>query len=315
MKKTFYSLLLSGFMAAFVFSGCSKDDAATTDPQVDYFKEATTHSDDQSRFSEEMDVVDDDVIGIVEDNMIAFDGIIGDVDSMRMCGATITRDTLNGYRRVVINYTGQNCGGRVRTGTVVISMLLGQRWADSGAVLKLDIQNLVITRLRDTFTITVNGIKNMKNVTGGRLQQLLQRGTIIHEVTSPGMSIAFPNNTTRSWQVARRRTYNAAMGMGITITYTGMHTSGTTNNITEWGTDRFGNSFVSSTPVPVVRRQNCNFRITAGEVKHERGANTTVVTFGLDAQGNPVTTCPNGPLYMRISSTTPAGTNTVIRPY
>lgn len=315
MKKSILSLLLFGLMAAFIIPGCSKDDNDVNNPSVDYFKEATTHADDQARFSEEMEVVDDESVGLIEDNNIAFDGIIGDVDSMRMCGATITRDSLNGYRRIVINYNGQNCGGRVRTGTVILSMLLGQRWVDSGAVLKMEIQNLQITRLRDTFTITVNGIKNIKNVTGGRLQQLFMRGTIIHEITSPGMSIAFSNNTTRSWQVARRITYSASQGTGIMTTFTGMHSNGTTTNITEWGTDRFGNAFVSSTPVPVVRKQNCNFRITQGQVKHERGANTTLVVFGLDAQGNPVPVCPNGPLYMSITTTTPSGTNSVIRPY
>lgn len=315
MKKSFLPFLLFGSMTAFIITGCSKDDNNVNNPSVDYVKEATTHSDDQARFSEEMEVLDNESLEIIEDNMIAFDGIIGDVDSMRMCGVTVSRDSLNGYKRVIINYTGQNCGGRVRTGTVTLSMLLGQRWADSGAVLKVEIQNLQITRLRDTFTITVNGIKNIKNVTGGRVQQLSMRGNIIHEITSPGMSIAFPNNTTRSWQIAKRRIYNFTQVMGTTITIAGIHTSGSTTGITEWGTDRFGNTFVSSTPVPVVRKQNCNFRITRGEVKHERGANTTVVIFGLDAQGNPVTACPNGPLYMSITSTTPSGTNTVIRPY
>ena len=129
------------------------------------------------------------------------------------------------------------------------------------------------------------------------------------------MSITFDNGTQRNWQIAKRRvfTYNN----GMVISTTGTHVEGSTTGIAEWGTNRFGNSFFTAIVDPMVIRQDCDFNITSGHVKHSGLLRTVDVTFGLDLNGNP-TTCPGlgGTYYMKIVWVNASGqTMTVIRPY
>ena len=311
MKRIAQALVFLLIPASLTFTGCKKSDLS---PGSDYISELNTQSNDQSRFSEEMDLIDNEATGLAEDNNIAFDGIVQGVDSASGCGFTLMRDTLAGFRRIIIQYNGQVCNGRVRTGTVVLSMLLGQRWRDSGAVLRINIQNLNILRLRDSASITVNGQKSIKNVTGGRMMQLSTLGMIKHEVTSTGMSITFDDGTTRSWQVAKRRTFT--LNNGLVISSTGIYNNGTINNISEWGINRLGNNFLTATINPLVVRESCGFRIVSGKIYHERGSSHANISFGLDSLGNPVTSCPMGAFFMKIEFTGPGGnTNTVIRAY
>ena len=160
-------------------------------------------------------------------------------------------------------------------------------------------ENLRITRTRDHKSITINGSHTLTNVSGGRLMDLATRANVVHDIHSAGMSIKFTDSTTRNWQVARRRTYTYQNGIVITIT--GTHAEGNKTGITEWGTTRFGTAFTTSITQPVVVRQDCNFRITAGEIVHEQPLIAATITYGLDANGNP-TTCPGtGHYYSRIT--------------
>jgi hypothetical protein len=139
-------------------------------------------------------------------------------------------------------------------------------------------------------------------------------GTITHAITSNGLSITFDDGAQRNWQVAKQRvfTYNN----GIVITASGTHTEGTVTNVAEWGTNRFGNSFTTSTIDPLVVRQDCNGRLTSGKLRHVTQGFNATVTFGLDAQGNP-TGCPGtAAYYFKLVWTGPGGlSHTYILPY
>ncbi|HYC27514.1 MAG TPA: hypothetical protein VEB42_01845, partial [Chitinophagaceae bacterium] len=178
----------------------------------------------------------------------------------------------------------------------------------------ISFQNLKITRLSDNKSITINGSQVVTNVTGGLLMNLSTIGTITHTITSNSMSLTFDNGNQRTWQVARRRvfTYNN----GIVITTTGMHTSGATTGITEWGLNRFGNPFTTAISQPLVIRQDCNFRLVSGKATHATQLFNATATFGLDATGNP-TTCPGtANYYLKIEWMGPSGiVRTVILPY
>jgi hypothetical protein len=115
------------------------------------------------------------------------------------------------------------------------------------------------------------------------------------------------------WKVARKRTFT--YNYGVVITETGNHTEGTNTKIAEWGVNRFGHAFTTSITEPLVVRQDCNFRLTHGEVKHE-GIATATATFGLDVNGNP-TSCPGlGSYYFKLVWTGPGGnTHSAILPY
>ena len=308
MKARLLHLSAPMFLLAVVFTACQKDAVTATD----YTTETTTHSDDQSRFSNEIDGVANDADAAVE----ATSGFTGRIESIQsICDATIVVDTLSNPRTITITYNGTNClGNRTRTGVVVISMAQGVRWRNAGATLNVSFQNLRITRLSDNKSITINGTQTYTNVTGGLLINLPTLTSITHTITSSNMSVTFDNGQQRTWQVARQRvfTYNN----GIVITTTGTHSEGGVTGIAEWGTNRFGNTFTSRITQPLIIRQDCSFRMVSGKVAHATTLFNATVTFGLDASGNP-TSCPGaGSYYLKIEWTGPSGIpRTVILPY
>jgi len=303
-------LLLS---SALLFTSCKKtnnDNTTTTEDAT----ESKVQSDDQATVSNGMDEMSTDASTSVE-NVIAVTG--GNLLNhfLSPCNSTITYDTLNAVRTLTITYNGLNCAQtRSRTGSITVSIPAGDLWKNAGAHLTISYNALKITRVSDNKSITINGSEVITNVTGGLLYQLPTLGTITHTISSTGMSITFDDGTQRTWQVGKQRvfTYNN----GLVITTTGTHTDGAITGICEWGTNRLGNAFVTAIIDPMVIRQDCNFRLTSGRVKHSKLLRQVDVTFGLDAAGNP-TSCPGtGYYYMKIIWTNAAGVSvTVILPY
>ena len=295
---------------AVAFVSCKKADTTptTTDPTT----ELTAQSDDQSNVSAGTDAIENDVDLVLESNP-SFNGKIENILGT-VCNANAVADSANGIKRITVTYNGVNCiGNRSLTGVVVLSMPLGTHWKDVGAVLTISTQNLKITRVRDDKSIIINGTKTITNVTGGRLSDLASRGTITHLIAGAD-SITFDNGKQRIWQVAKQRvfTYNN----GIVITTTGTHTEGQVTGISDWGTNRFGNAFVTAISQPLVIRQDCDFRLVSGEVTHSKLAANVVVSFGLNAAGEP-TSCPGtGTYYFKLVWTGTNGqTKTIILPY
>ncbi len=136
-------------------------------------------------------------------------------------------------------------------------------------------------------------------MSGGLLKNLSSLGTITHTFTGT-LSVDFANNTNRTWNVSKQRVFT--YDNGIVITTTGTYTDGKGNsNVAEWGTNRDGLGFESLITQPKIIRQDCDFRLTAGEntVLRDDGF-TAVITYGLDSSGNP-TACPGtGNYYMKI---------------
>ena len=188
-------------------------------------------------------------------------------------------------------------------------MPAGIRWKNAGAAITVSVQNLKITRVRDNKSITINGTKTITNVSGGRVWNMGSGDTRIHDIASSGIEVTFDNGTTRTWQISKHRVFT--YDDGIVITTTGTHTDGGITGISEWGTNRFGNPFVTSISAPMTIRQDCEFRLVSGEVTTQRLIANVVTTFGLDATGNP-TSCPGsgGSYYLKIVWT---GTNGVVR--
>lgn len=309
-------LLLS---SSLLFTACKKDNTSDTENMT----ESQVQSEDQSMVAGETDDVATDASTMAE-NVVAVSGFSAGNSGTTSwvngpffpnpCNATITYDTLGANRTFTITYNGLNCNGtRTRTGVVTVSIPVGVKWKNAGAQLTIAYSNLKITRLSDGKSITINGSKVITNVSGGLLRELALHGPITHSITSSGMSITFDNGSQRTWQIAKQRVFTYDNGMVITTT--GTHADGATTGISEWGTNRFGNAFVTQILSPMIIRQDCNFRLTAGQIKHSKLVRTVTVTFGLDSAGNP-TTCPAGTYYMKIVWVNASGTTvTVIRPY
>jgi hypothetical protein len=295
--------------ASILVVSCKKNN----DDDKDYSTESTTHSDDQNRFSGEMDAAANDINTTLE-TTAGFAGRGGDIQSI--CDATIVVDTLSNPRTITITFNGTNClGNRTRTGVIVVSMAQGVRWKNAGAQLNVTFQNFKVTRTADNKSITVNGMQTYTNVSGGLLINLATLNTITHTITSNNMSVTFDNNSQRTWQVARQRVFTYTPNL-VTITVTGTHSMGAISGIAEWGTNRFGNSFTTAITQPLTFKSDCNFRLGSGKVTHATSLFNSSVTFGLDATGNP-TGCPGAsPYFMKIVWTGPANIpHTIIWPY
>lgn len=331
MKTKIFSSLAATATVVALIMACNKSNpsangnattSGTSTTQVE------TQADDETQVSNEMDAATNDVNNSLN-SQTAFSGSAStgytsgvttdgggstlNLD-LSICDATVTTDTSNGLRQIVITYNGANCwGNRIRTGVITISIPVGVRWRDTGAVVTVDIQNLKITRVRDHKTITLNGTYTYTNVSGGLLKDLATLGTITHTIAADSVTIQFADSATRTWSVAKQRvfTYND----GVVITTTGTHSDGTNSNVSVWGTNRYGNSFETLITQPKVIQQSCDYRLTSGQTETIRPAVTTTITYGLDANGDP-TSCPGtGTYYYKIVWVIDGKTYTYIAPY
>ena len=330
-KTTLLSAIAVTVAVASLFAACNKSNSAgssttsgTTPAQIE------TQTDDETQVSNEMDASVNDVNNALNtqsavsgNTSTSYSSGIqttggpsgGNLDiDYSICDGTVTMDTANGLRQVIITYNGNNCwGNRIRNGVVVISIPVGVRWRDTGAVVTVDFQNQKITRIRDGKTITFNGTYTYTNVTGGLLVDLATRDSITHTITADSVSIEFADSATRVWSVSRQRvfTYND----GVVITTTGTHSDGTNTDVSVWGTNRYGNSFETLITQPKVIQQSCDYRLTSGQTETIRPAVTTTVTYGLDSNGDP-TSCPGtGTYYYKVVWVINGKTYTWIAPY
>ncbi|TMI62925.1 MAG: hypothetical protein E6H07_16110 [Bacteroidetes bacterium] len=306
MKK--HILVLSALAVTLVFSSCKKETTKENDND-----EIAAHAEDESQFSGELDGILNETNVAIESNG-TFSGRYQSLQEV-ICDAAAVYDAVSNPRTITITFSGSNCNGiRTRTGAIVVSMAQGVQWKNAGAAVTIAFQNVKITRLRDNKSVTINGTQTYTNVSGGLLANLPILNSITHRINSSNLSLSFNDGTQRNWQVDKQRvfTYNN----GAVITTTGLHTEGNTTGVAEWGTNRFGNAFTTAITSPLIIRQDCSFRLTAGAVEHKTNLFTGTATFGLNAAGNP-TTCPGvGAYYFKVTWTGPNGNSyTTILPY
>ena len=303
------SVLALAFSVA--FTSCKKEATPTTTSSEEA-NEIKAHAEDQNRVSNDMDNMTTEISGALE-GFASFSG--RSQNSFQTCGIIPAIDTSANTWTLTLTYNGNDCFNQnFRTGTIILSTPARSRWKNAGSTVTVTLQNFKIKRLADNKSITLNGTQTLTNVSGGLLANLASVQSITHTITSSNMSITFDDNTQRTWQVAKKRvfTYNN----GAVMTVHGIGTNGNITNAAEWGTNRFGHAFTTSITQPLVVRQDCNFRLTEGEVKHQ-GFATATVTFGLNASGAP-TTCPagNGTYYYKLTWTGPAcNSASVVLPY
>ncbi|RYY90867.1 MAG: hypothetical protein EOO15_00670 [Chitinophagaceae bacterium] len=300
-------------LAALTITACKKDSKNEVD-ETTVTEQLTQHSEDQSRVSGDLDAVDEDINASVEASP-AF-GRVVNTFTFPPCDATISFDSTATTRIMIITFNGATCDSfRTRTGTIYVMQPRNQRWGQPGATLRDSIVNLRITRRSDNRGITINGVRTHTNVSGGRIGMMPVGATIVHTIEAT-MSITFDNNTQRQWQASRKRTYTHPGQNLLNIAITGNHSEGGVSDISEWGTNRFGNPFKTRITEALKLSSECRFRLGMGKVLHTGLAHSLEVTYGLNLQGAP-TTCPgNAPYYFKAVWTGANGnTITVIRPY
>lgn len=311
MKLKIVSVLSLIFFSFVVFTACKKDDSTSNnDSENEVVSAAVT---DESQVTTEMDGIALDAATAIEYEP-TFSGNNGVLDQI-ICDATVEYDTLTDPMTVTITYNGSNCGGgRSRTGSIVLAMAKGTEWRVAGSFFTITFNDLKITKTATNKSITITGTHTVTNVSGGLLIHLPTEGPITHIITSENMQVSFDNGTARSWNVAKQRVYTYDNGAVLTIT--GLHTEGDETGIAEWGTNRLGGSFTTSTVTPVVVKQSCNFRVTGGSVKHSTEAFSAVATFGLNASGESIDCPGTGSYYYKLIWTGQnGGSLSLILPY
>ncbi len=316
-----------------IFFACQKNNAGNGGSNNSSDDDLQTQADDQAQVSDEDEAVTNDANTVLYSQAaIAGNSSTSEQNGSTtvmgtevngagapikglICDATVVVDATSDPRTITITYDGTNCwGNRTRTGVVVISIPANEHWKDAGAAVTVSIQDLKITRIRDNKSIVLNGTKTITNESGGLLVNLASLGSITHTIAG-NLSITFDSGKQRVWNVSKQRVFS--YDNGIVITTTGTHTDSLGNtNVAEWGTNRFGVVFESLISQPKIIRQDCDFRLTGGQNTLLRSDDiTSVITYGLDANGDP-TSCPGtGTYYFKLVISKNGKTYTFILPY
>ena len=318
--KILIQIMPAAFLIAVAFTSCKKTD--TTIPPAIVTADAmqtklvALQSNDQAIVSRQVDAIANDANTSLEASA-AFNGKIDNTVGVlgTICNTTSVYDSISAVKKITVTYNGATCdGAQLMYGTVIYTMPNAKRWKDTGAIVTITTQNLKIIRVRDSSTITLNGVKTMTNVWGGKLSTLKVGGYIEHAIIDSNMVITFDNGTQRSWQVAKKRVFTRDDN-GIIITTTGLHTQDSLSDISEWGINRFGVAFTSAITTPLVVLQSCNYRLVSGTITDSSLNNNIHITYGLDASGLP-TSCPVGNYYYKIEWTNAKGeAKTAIKVY
>jgi hypothetical protein len=221
------------------------------------------------------------------------------------CGLTIDTTGMSSGS-LTLNYTGVTCKNRTRTGTIKLAILNyagGARWKNAGTVIKVDYVNYKITRASDGKSITLNGTQNLTNITGGTWWELLivkTQTSVATSVTGTNLKATFEDGKTATYNINRKFTYTIP-GDIITCKGEGIGTSGSLTNLENFGTTRDGDAFTSQVSTPIIWNWTCGPWAPiqgAVNVKVASKSFDLKCTFGVDANGNPVTVganqCPYG---------------------
>lgn len=312
LYRFFFATTLCGLL----FAACKKSSSNNSNgtSQTDL----QTQSDDQARVSTETDAAFNDVNTVMENQAtitgssqqrtvrygVTVDG--GNQDTLKgglICNATVSIDTVDNPHTITITYNGKTPDSlRSRTGTIVISWVAGTHWTTAGDQITVQFQNLAITRLIDKKAITFNGTHTYTNVSGGSLLSLTSNSAspITHTISSSNMSITFDDGSQRTWSIARQRVFS--YNNGLVIAESGTHTNGSMTNISEWGTNRFGNSFTAQITSPLTAMV-CSgaLQVTSGIYMLTNDAGVLTLTFGLDGSGNALSGCSaTGVYYLKL---------------
>jgi hypothetical protein len=270
-------------------TGCKKD-------KIDEGNSDSTSMEQLSTDENNMEAVMDDAIMDVE-GVLSYHGTNLKSTDAIPCNATIDSATVvNDTVTIYITYNGLNCNGtRNRVGQIQIRKKVGTHWGQPGAVINYTYINYAVTRVATGRTITLNGSKTFENVSGGFVWQLGTTISSLVQKVSGNMNITFDNGTSRSWNIARQRTYTGTPGQ-LLMTVDGFGTSGDYANLVTWGTNRQGEQFYTQITQSVVHKQLCGWDPVSGIKVHQIPVDnkSATITFGYNNNNEPITgdECP-----------------------
>lgn len=238
--------------------------------------------------------------------------------ALAICGYTID-STQKSSGIITINFDGTPCNNNSKTGSIVATLENysgGTRWKDAGAVLKLEFQNVQVTKISNGKSLTINGNHYITNTTGGVAWKVLQglaTSTVTHKHVADNFTVTFDDGSQRVWSVRRSRSFSVN-GQAITVTVTGDTTVNGQANVEAWGTNRRGNTFTTAITSAIASNNTCGYyKPVTGELNHLVSNKSMNVLFGVDASGTQASgACPYG---LKITYTGPNRTLTRVVAY
>ncbi len=212
------------------------------------------------------------------------------------CNVTNVPDTLNDTITYTLTFNGVNCAGtRLREGVVKVKRYINTPWSQAGTVVTANFINLKVTKVSTGNWVILNGIKTWTNVSGGVIANLGTTSTAIVHKVSGALNATFNDNTTRTWNIARQKTYTGTP-TNLVLAIDGFGSANGYNNLEAWGINRHGEQFYTQVLQTVVRRQACGWDPSAGIIKHQIPSDnkSATITFGFDSNNLPITgtNCP-----------------------
>jgi len=271
-----YSILV--FALSLVVLSCKKEAVEIVDPIVQSNVSEQGSNDESAR--DEYDRSVDDVFFALEKT--SFGSRSTDSTVILPCGV-IRIDTTGGVYKIVY---GKNCGKRVLSGSISATLIASnKKWQDTGAVVRLDYSNYTVKFDANGQTLIFNGSLFVTNVNGGLIYETVLFGkTIVHGVRG-NIKVTFDNGKTRDWHVYKKRTYSTPTKKTADITLE--LSADSAGNIAEIGTNKAGDQFITTIPVPYVM-ENCNtsgtftgpFVMTRGKLTYTVGPNSLTAEPG-----------------------------------
>jgi len=259
------------------FSSCKKD----KDPDTDSLQQMAA---DENK----MAASDDDVMNDV--NAVISGGGAKSLNTLP-CNVSVDSATIIGDTIIYnITFNGLNCPGtRIRVGQAEVKKSIYTSWVNAGTTVRVKFINLLITRVSDNKSLTLNGTRVYTNVSGGLIVNLGSTATSIVHRVSGTLVATFDDNTTRTWNVARQRTFTGTPG-NLWCTVDGFGSADGYDYLVVWGTNRNGEQFYTQITQSVIHKQSCNWDPCAGVKVHQIPSDNKKATFtgGFDDNDQPV---------------------------
>jgi len=283
MKKAIiFSLSLATFVA---FTACKKkkeDDPTPTTPTVQSYTKA-----DDASARNELDRAQDDIESVYNSQ----DYAAARTSAINLPCGNVTLNSKN----FTIQYNGVNCGTRVLSGSINVTLVSGTKFSDMDAKLKVEFVNYKVYYNASKESIIYNGITYITNSSGGTLASLFTTtpGTVIHKVRGT-LTLSYDTLGTTAvdltWNLFRKKTYTSdGTQKGITFKFEGdtiidadTYIPGTYTAASCYGLDVNGLKFVHDIPTPFIW-SNCGttydgpYVLKQGKVVYTADASTTAL--------------------------------------
>lgn len=290
--KTRNILKISALLVAvfvITMTGCKKDDPKDDSVNTTTMQQMAV---DQDNMETVINETSRDIDGVFSPRLKGSGYNQGMPCNVTIDSTAIANDTITLY----LVYNGPNCQGNLyRTGMIEVSRRIGEQWGMPGSSVTAKFIDFTITRVNNGKSITINGKKIFRNISGGFifLVGTLQDSAVFE--TTATLQATFDDGSVRNWNVARRTIISGTQG-SLKLAVEGFGVSGSYTNLVMWGTNRESNEFFTTITTPVIHKEACGWDPCSGVKVHTVPATTAVVTttFGYNNNNQPVSgdECP-----------------------